>query len=184
MASFLYSGKMKYLSSIVFHTVILKMLSKEAKSRNVASFLYSEIMENLSSILYSTLLCRKCFQAIQNEEMWLRFYVEYKIGVCIIDTIPHCHAEMLSKGAKSRNVALFLYSGRTEYVSSIVFHTVILNKLSKEAKSRHFSMAVWNTIDDTYSNFFLYIVTKPHFLIFASFQSIFTMAVWNTIDDR
>ena len=68
MALFLYSGKMEYLSSIVFHTVILKMLSKEAKSRNVASF---------------------------------------------------------------------LYSGTTEYVSSIVFHTVILNKLSKEAKSRN-----------------------------------------------
>ena len=69
--------------------------------------------------------------------MWLRFYVEYKIGVYIIDTIPHCHAEMLSKGAKSRNVASFLYSGTMEYVSSIVFHTVILNKLSKEAKSRN-----------------------------------------------
>ena len=69
--------------------------------------------------------------------MWFRFYVEYKVGVCIIDTIPHCHAEMLSKGAKSRNVASFLYSGTTEYVSSIVFHTVILNKLSKEAKSRN-----------------------------------------------
>ena len=25
---------------------------------------------------------------------------------------------------------------------------------------------------------------KPHFLIFASFQSTFTLAVWNTIDDR
>ena len=109
---------------------------------------------------------------------------------------------MLSKGAKSRSVASFLYSGTKEYVSSIVFHTVILNKLSKEAKikkcgfvtincqlsiinciphcfSKHFSMAVWNTIDDTYSNFVLYIVTKPHFLIFASFQSIFTLAVWN-----
>ena len=43
---------------------------------------------------------------------------------------------MLSKGAKSRTVASFLYSGTTEYVSSIVFHTVILNKLSKEAKNQ------------------------------------------------
>ena len=33
-------------------------------------------------------------------------------------------------------------------------------------------------------NFVLYIATKPHFLIFASFQSIFNMTVWNTIDDR
>ena len=73
--------------------------------------------------------------------MWLRYYIEDKVGVCIINSIPHCFSE-------------------------------------------HFSMAVWNTIDDTYSNFVLYIVTKPHFLIFASFQSIFTMVVWNTISDR
>ena len=73
--------------------------------------------------------------------MWLRCYIEDKVGVCIIDSIPHCF-------------------------------------------SKHFRMAVWNTIDDTYSNFVLYIVMKPNFLIFASFQSIFTMAVWNTIDDR
>ena len=59
-----------------------------------------------------------------------------------------------------------------KYVSSIVFHTAFQ------------SILVWNTIDDTYSNFVLYMVTKPHFLIFVSFQSIFTMAVWNTIDDR
>ena len=50
--------------------------------------------------------------------------------------------------------------------------------------SKHFSMTVWDTIDDIYSNCVLYIVMKPHFLIFASFQSIFPMAVWNTIDDR
>ena len=56
MASFLYSGKMEYLLSVVFHTVILKMLSKEAKSRNVASFLYSGIMENLASIVFHTVI--------------------------------------------------------------------------------------------------------------------------------
>ena len=67
--------------------------------------------------------------------MWLRFYVEYKIGVCIIGSIPHCHTEMLSKGAKSRNEASFLYSRKVEYISSIVFHTVIQKMLSKQAKS-------------------------------------------------
>ena len=46
------------------------------------------------------------------------------------------------------------------------------------------SAIVWISIDDTYSNFVLYIATKPHFLIFASFESIFSMTVWNTIDDR
>ena len=28
-----------------------------------------------------------------------------------------------------------------------------------------------------------YIETKPHFLIFASFERFFSMAVWNTVDD-
>ena len=73
--------------------------------------------------------------------MWLPYYIEDKVGVCIINSILHCF-------------------------------------------SKHFSMAVLNTIDGTYSNSVLYIVTNPHFLIFAFFQSIFTMAVWNTIDDR
>ena len=99
--------------------------------------------------------------------MWLRFYVEYKIGVCIIDTFPHCLAEMLSKGTKSRNVALFLYSGTMEYheyVSSIVFHTVILNKLSKEAKNQEmwlhyyiedkFGVCIINSIPHCFSKHF------------------------------
>ena len=107
--------------------------------------------------------------------MWLRYYIEDKVGVCIIDSIPHCF-------------------------------------------SKHFSMAVWNTIDDTYSNFVLYMVTKPHFLIlplfkayslwqcgilsmigtpilyytemkshifiFAILERFFSRTVWNTIDDR
>ena len=45
-------------------------------------------------------------------------------------------------------------------------------------------MAVWNTIDDRYSNFVLFIEMKPHILIFALFESIFIMTVWNTIVDR
>ena len=42
---------------------------------------------------------------------------------------------------------------------------------------------MWNTIDERYYSFVFHIETKPHFLMFASFQSVFTMAVWNTIDD-
>ena len=110
------------------------MLSKGAKSRNVASLLYSGTMEYVSSIVFHTVILNKLFKGGKNQEMWLRYYIEDKVEVCIINSIPHC----------------FL---------------------------KHFSMAVWNTIDDKYSNVVLYIVTKPHFLIFASFQSIFTMAV-------
>ena len=47
-----------------------------------------------------------------------------------------------------------------------------------------FSMTVWNTIDDRYSNYFFYIETMHNLLIFARFQSIFSMTVWNTIVKR
>ena len=61
MASFLYSGEMEYVSSILFHTVILKMLSNEAKSRNVASLLhvYSGTTEYVSSIVFHTVILNK-----------------------------------------------------------------------------------------------------------------------------
>ena len=36
-----------------------------------------------------------------------------------------------------------------------------------------FSMTVWNTIDDKYSNFVLSIEMKPHFLIFCLFSKYF-----------
>ena len=101
--------KLEYLSSIVFHTAILKMLEKRQKSRNVASLLYRGR---------------------------LRYYIEDKVGVCIIDSFPQCHTKIFQKRQKSRNVASFLYRGRTklENPSSIVFHTVLLKMLSKMAK--------------------------------------------------
>ena len=59
-----------------------------------------------------------------------RFYIEEKIEVSIIDNIPHCHTEKCSeKGTKARNLASFLYSGKMEYLSSIVFHTIVLKML-------------------------------------------------------
>ena len=97
-------------------------------------------MEYLSSIVFHTVIVNMLFERGKNQELWLRYYIQDKFGVCIIESIPHCHTKMLWK-------------------------------------------AVWNTIDDTYFNFVLYIVTKPHFRIFASFESLFGMTVWNTIDD-
>ena len=47
-----------------------------------------------------------------------------------------------------------------------------------------FSMTVWNTNDDRYSNVVLYIEMMPHFLIFASFQSIFITEECHHIDGR
>ena len=99
-----------------------------------------------------------------------------KIGVPIIDSIPHCHTENALKRGKNQEMWLRYYI--EDKVGVCIIDSI------PHCFSKHLSMAVWNTIDDTYSNFVFYIVTKQHFLIFASFQSVFTMAVWNTIDDR
>ena len=75
--------------------------------------------------------------------MWLRFYVEDKTGVPIIDSIPHCHSESALKRGKNQEMWLHCYiendfvtiqKTKLEYVSSTVFHTAILKNLSKEAK--------------------------------------------------
>ena len=65
--------KLEFLSSIVFHTAILKCFKKRQKSRNVASLLYRG---------------------------QLRYYIEDKVGECIIDSIPHCHTENALKRGK------------------------------------------------------------------------------------
>ena len=58
-----------------------------------------------------------------------------KIGVPIIDSIPHCHTENALKRDKNQEMWLRCYieggfvtikKTKLEYVSSIVFHTAIL----------------------------------------------------------
>ena len=65
-----------------------------------------------------------------------RFYInEKKNGVSIIDSIPHCHTEnALKKGQKQEMWLRFYIVEKMEYLSSIVFHTVILKMLRKRAK--------------------------------------------------
>ena len=55
---FLYmENKLDYLSSIVFHTVLVaKNMSKQAKPRNVATLLNRAKLEYLSSIVFHTVL--------------------------------------------------------------------------------------------------------------------------------
>ena len=82
MASFLYCGRMEYLSSIVFHTVILKMLLKRGKIVNYASFLYIE-EKNGVSIIDSIPHCHteNALKKGQKQEMWLRFYIVEKWSI-------------------------------------------------------------------------------------------------------
>ena len=67
----------------------------------------------------------------------LRYYIEDKVGVCIIDSIPHCHSEYALKRGKNQEMWLRFYiegGKKLENLSSIVFHTVLLKMLSKMAK--------------------------------------------------
>ena len=107
-----------------------------------------------------------------------------KIGVYIIDSIPHCHSEYALKRGKNQEMWLRFYIEDKTVISIISLYRNEATLLDFASFESIFSMTVWNTIDDRYSSFVFYIESKPHFLIFASFQSIFTMAVRNTIDDR
>ena len=87
---------MENLSSIVFHTVLLKMLSKMAKNKKyLNSFLHKTKIG--VSIIDSIPHCHReyALERGKNQEMWLRYYIEDKVGVCIVDSIPHCHTKML-----------------------------------------------------------------------------------------
>ena len=73
----------------------------------------------------------------------LRYYIEDKVGECIIDSIPHCHPEKcFEKRQKSRNVASLLYRGRLIYYMEDRVGVCIIDSiphchtknLSKEAK--------------------------------------------------
>ena len=83
----------------------------------------------------------------------------------------------MSKQAKPRNVAILLTRAKLEYLSSIVFHTVL----------RTHSLAtrtVWNTFDDRYSSFALFSNVATFFVLLVLTYSLATGTVWNTIDDR
>ena len=70
-------------------------------------------LEYLSPIVFKTVVLKMLWKD-KNQEMWLRFYIEDKTGVCIINGIPHCLTEnALKRGKKSRNVASLLYRGQS-----------------------------------------------------------------------
>ena len=103
------------------------------------------------------------------------FLYNTKIGVSIIDSIPHCHSENALKRGKNQEMWLRYYI--EDKVGVCIIDSI------PHCHSKMLLKALCYTIDDTYSNFVLYIVTKPHFLIFISFERLFSMTVCNTIDE-
>ena len=98
---------------------------KRRKQRNVDSFLCrGQTLEYLSSKIFHTVI-PKCFER-SKKEMWRRFYKEDKVGVSIIDRTPHCNTDNTLKYDKNQEMWTKL-----EYLSSIVFHTVIQKMLRR-----------------------------------------------------
>ena len=58
--------------------------------------------------------------------MWLRFYIEDKVGVSIIDSIPHCHTENDLKRGNNQEMWLRYYIEGEIGLSMIVFPIVVL----------------------------------------------------------
>ena len=76
----------------------------------------------------------------------LLYYIEDKVGECIIDSIPNCHTENALKRGKNQEMLLrwdikeclfTIKKTELEYVSSIVFYTAILKIFQKRRKSRN-----------------------------------------------
>ena len=80
---------MENLSSIVFHTILLKMLPKMAKIK-ICDFVPAKYKIGVS-IIDSIPHCHSeyALKIGKNRKMWLRGYIEDKVGVYIIDSIPH-----------------------------------------------------------------------------------------------
>ena len=95
-------------------------------------------MEYLSSIIFNTVvLFKNALERDKNQEMWLRFYIVDKTGVCSIDSIPHCLTEHVLKIGKNQEMWLRYYiKDKIEYLSSVVFHTVILKMLLKDERTK------------------------------------------------
>ena len=72
----------------------------------------------------------------------------------------------MSKQAELRNVATLLIRSKLEYLSSVVFHSVLV---ARECVRR----TVWNTIDDRYSSFAL-LSKVDTFLSFALLSNVAT----------
>ena len=72
----------------------------------------------------------------------------------------------MSKQAKPRNMATLLNRAKLEYLSSIVFHTVVVTRECVRS-------TVWNTIDDRYSSFAL-LSNVAIFLSFALLSNVAT----------
>ena len=72
----------------------------------------------------------------------------------------------MSKQAKPTNVTTLLKRAKIEYLSSIVFHTVLV-------ASECVRKTMWNTIDDNYSSFAL-LSNVAKFLSFALLSNVTT----------
>ena len=74
----------------------------------------------------------------ENKEIWLRFYIEDKVGMKYLSSIVFHTVILIAFEIRGNKETLLLFyiedKVGTEYLSSIVFHTVILKTLGNEIK--------------------------------------------------
>ena len=82
------------------------------------------------------------------------------IGQCGILSMIHTPIYPDLKREKSINVASFLYRERVDNTNGVFIIDSIPHCPSGLQLHMYIHRTVWNTVDDTYSNFVFYIVTK------------------------
>ena len=62
----------------------------------------------------------------KNQEMWLRYYIENKIGVSIIDSIQHCHTENALERDKNQEMWHHFYNIKEDKTGVCIIDSIPL----------------------------------------------------------
>ena len=106
---------------------MLRKKSKKTTTRNEAVFLYRGQSWSLSLILFHTVILKMLCKRSNNQEIRLRFYIVDKVGVPIIDSIPHWHSAIALIISKNKTFGyVSTERKKVECLASIVCLTVLL----------------------------------------------------------
>ena len=108
--------------------------------------------------------------------MWLRFHIKYKIGVSIINSIPHCLTENDLKRGKNQEMWPRFYIEDKIGVSIIEGIPPCHTKFLGIAPYQSTSIRQCGIVSMISDSFFLYIEIKPNFLFLPIFK---TISVWH-----
>ena len=110
LATLLYRAKLEYLSSIVFHTILVaREYVKTCKTNKCGFIAIRAKLENLSSIVVHTILVTREYAKTYTTNKFGYIAIKSKTVVSIIDSIPRCPSGK-KKGQNMQNQQIWLYS--------------------------------------------------------------------------